>query len=203
MLAVNTHGFYKKLVAKGFSTEQAEGLTEAHTEFFEEAIKQETKLIKVDFKDELPSKDDFKNFKEEIQSDFKNFKEEIQSDFKNFKEEIQSDVRNFKEEIQSDVRNFKEEIQSDIRNFKEEIQNDFQEIRKELEKFATKAELEKFATKEELQEVKNELKKDIFDVKLEISEIKGDMKVFKWMLAVILLTQAYPFIKNLFITLGN
>ena len=82
------HGFYKKLVANGFTEEQAEGLTEAHTEFFSEILEKETKFIKVDFKSELATKNDVQEVKEDVQ----NVREELKNNIQNVREELKNDI---------------------------------------------------------------------------------------------------------------
>ncbi len=82
------HGFYKKLVSNGFTREQAEGLTEAHTEFFEEVLERETKLIKVDFKSELATKEDVQNVKDEL----KHVRDELKEDIQNVRDELKEDI---------------------------------------------------------------------------------------------------------------
>ena len=108
------HGFYKKLVANGFTAEQAEGLTEAHTEFFSEVLEKETKLIKVDFKSELVTKSDLR---EELQ----NLKEEFTEKFAS-----KDDIQNIKNELE------KFASKEDLQNVKEELKNDVQDVKKDL-----------------------------------------------------------------------
>ena len=41
LVLVNTHRFYKTLVNQGVTPEQAEGLTQVNTEFYEQALEKE------------------------------------------------------------------------------------------------------------------------------------------------------------------
>ena len=121
------HGFYKKLVANGFTDQQAEGLTEAHTEFFSEVLEKETKLIKVDFKSQLATKQDVQAVKDDLQNvkdELKNDVQAVKDDLQNVKDELKNDVQNVKDELKNDVQNVKDELKNDVQNVKDELKSD-------------------------------------------------------------------------------
>ena len=194
------HGFYKKLVANGFTAEQAEGLTEAHTEFFSEILEKETKLIKVDFKSELATKNDVQDLKNELEK-FAT-KDDVQS-VKNELKDVKNELEKFatKEDLKNELEKFA--TKDDIQNLK----NELKDVKNKLEKFATKDDVQsvKEELKSDVQSVKEELKSDVQDVKkdlhrleLGLVEVQGTLKWFKWLLLSIFAVQVFPLLKTFF-----
>ena len=77
---------------------------------------------------------------------------------------------------------------------------DLVEVKAELKQdiASTRAELKQdiASTKADLIEVKAELKQDIASSRADVANVKGDIRLLKWMLGVVLACVVYPLLKS-------
>ena len=127
---------------------------------------------------EWPSKHDHRMLQDELHHDI----HEVRSDFLNAKAELKQDIHELREELHAvraelkqDISDLRAELKQDISNLRAEFKQDIHELREELH--AVRAEL-----KQDISDLRAELKQDIHQLNLDVTHLKSEFNLMKWLI---------------------